>query len=178
MFGLRHLDILSHKKSIQSNCQLYCSVKIFLSASFTIVWPPTKSTCRNMSNSLQTDLPKIFLRHEYLKQRRLLDSPGVPSAAPTLVCKPVPSCRHPQQQDAKSSETGEESCVKASPGKMRCTKETVWIPGARCNRKVPNYGWIQNWHSLSNSRWQGLTHERWGHQFHRIRHTFTTYTTT
>ena len=72
----------------------------------------------------------------------------------------------------------EESCVKAYPGKMRCMKETVWIPGARCNRKVPNYGWIQNRHSLSNSRWQGLTHERWGHQFHRIRHTFTTYTTT
>ena len=51
----------------------------------------------------------------------------------------------------------EESCVKAYPGKMRCMKETVWIPGARCNRKVPNYGWIQNRHSLSNSRWQGLT---------------------
>ena len=160
MFGLRHLDILSHKKSIQSNCKLYCSVKIFLTASFTIVWPPTKSTCRNMSNTLQPDLPKIFLRHEYLKQRRLLDSPGVPSAAPTLVCEPVPSCRHPQQQDAKSSETGEESCVKA-----RCV---VW-------RKLFEFpGQMQ----LSNSRWQGLTHERWGHQFHRIRHTFTTYTTT
>ena len=95
-----------------------------------------------MSNSLQTDLPKIFLRHEYLKQRRLLDSPGVPSAAPTLVCEPVPSCRHPQQQDAKSSETGEESCVKAylpwqdafyegncldSRGKMQSQGAKLWL---------------------------------------------------
>ena len=34
------------------------------------------SACRNMSSTLQTDLSKIFLRHEYLKQRSLLDCPG------------------------------------------------------------------------------------------------------
>ena len=157
MFGLRHLDILSHKKSIQSNCQLYCSVKIFLSASFTIVWPPTIFRLQKYVKHSADRFVKDIFASWISQAAKAAWLSRVPSAAPTLVCEPVPSCRHPQQQDAKSSETDEESCVKAYPGKMRCMKETVWIPGARCNRKVPNYGWIQNRHSLSNSRWQGLT---------------------
>ena len=149
MFGLRHLDFGHIIPQKVNPVKLYCSVKIFLTASFTIVWPPTKSTCRNMSNTLQTDLPKIFLRHEYLKQRRLLD------------CPEGSKCRtHSSLRARAFLPTSTTTRCKIfrnwrrilCEGKMRCMKETVWIPGARCNRKVPNYGWIQNRHSYCRTQ--------------------------